>query len=51
VLVLIGRSQDAWLATWSRAEAVVSHPIDPIALARTTGMLMRRRLPVRGATS
>ena len=33
ILVLIGRPQDAWLATWSRAEAVVPHPIDPIRLA------------------
>ena len=29
VLVLIGRSQDAWLATWSRADAVVPHPDRP----------------------
>jgi DNA-binding response OmpR family regulator len=27
VLVITGRPQDAWLATWSRAEAAVSHPI------------------------
>ena len=33
VLVLTGRPQDAWLATWSRAEAAVPHPIDPIQLA------------------
>lgn len=33
VLVLTGRPQDAWLATWSRAEAAVSHPIDPLRLA------------------
>jgi DNA-binding response OmpR family regulator len=33
ILVLTGRPQDAWLATWSRADAVVSHPIDPIQLA------------------
>ncbi|RYY45211.1 MAG: response regulator transcription factor, partial [Actinomycetales bacterium] len=32
VLVLTGRPQDAWLATWSRAEAAVSHPIDPLRL-------------------
>lgn len=28
VLLLLGRRDDAWLATWSRAEAVVMHPID-----------------------
>ena len=33
LLVLTGRPQDAWLATWSRAEAAVPHPIDPIQLA------------------
>jgi CheY-like chemotaxis protein len=33
VLVLTGRPQDAWLATWSRADAAVSHPIDPLRLA------------------
>ena len=35
VLVLIGRPQDAWLATWSRAEAAVTHPIDPVQLAES----------------
>jgi len=33
IVVLTGRADDAWLAKWSRAEAVVAHPIDPIALA------------------
>src|SRR5699024_4936371 len=33
VIVLIGRAQDAWLATWSRAEAAVTHPIDSFRLA------------------
>jgi DNA-binding response OmpR family regulator len=43
VLVLIGRPQDAWLATWSRADAVVSHPLDPIVLAQTaSGLLVTR---------
>jgi DNA-binding response OmpR family regulator len=32
VLVLTGRPQDAWLATWSRADAAVPHPLDPRAL-------------------
>lgn len=32
VLLLVGRRDDAWLATWSRAEAVVPHPIDPVEL-------------------
>lgn len=44
VLVLIGRPQDGWLATWSRADAVVSHPLDPVAVARATAALMARRI-------
>lgn len=30
VLVLTGRPQDAWLASWSNADAVVSRPLDPV---------------------
>ncbi|GAA2443611.1 hypothetical protein [Streptomyces macrosporus] len=44
VLLLIGRPQDAWLATWSRAEAVVPHPVDPVALADSLAGLLRHRL-------
>jgi DNA-binding response OmpR family regulator len=43
VLLIIGRPDDGWLATWSRAEAVVSHPIDPVDLARELAVLMRQR--------
>ncbi|MDI2126107.1 hypothetical protein [Yinghuangia seranimata] len=43
VLVLVGRPQDAWLATWCRADAVVSHPLDPVALAASAAGLLRRR--------
>jgi DNA-binding response OmpR family regulator len=42
-LLIIARADDRWLATWSRAEAVVSHPIDPVALARELAGLMRSR--------
>ena len=45
ILVLIGRPQDAWLATWSRAEAVVPHPIDPVRLAEAVTDLLRPRVP------
>lgn len=34
VVVLTGRADDAWLANWSRAEAAVPHPLDPMQLAR-----------------
>ncbi|CDR11126.1 hypothetical protein [Streptomyces iranensis] len=46
VLLLIGRPQDAWLATWSRAEAAVTHPVDPVALADALAGLLRKRLAV-----
>lgn len=45
IVVLTGRPQDAWLATWSRAEAAVLHPIDPIQLGETVVGLLRSRLP------
>jgi DNA-binding response OmpR family regulator len=41
ILVLTGRPDDAWLANWSRAEAAVPHPIDPIVLGRTALGLLR----------
>ncbi len=44
ILVLIGRVQDGWLATWSKADAVVTHPVDPIAVADAVAALMRQRL-------
>jgi DNA-binding response OmpR family regulator len=42
VLVLTGRPQDAWLATWSLADLVVPHPLDPVALAGAVAELGRR---------
>jgi DNA-binding response OmpR family regulator len=41
ILVLTGRADDAWLATWSRAEASVPHPVDPLVLGRTVLGLLR----------
>jgi len=40
LLVLTGRPQDAWLATWSRADAAVAQPIDPVELAETVISLL-----------
>lgn len=41
ILVLTGRPDDAWLANWSRAEAAVPHPIDPIRLGdAVVGLLL-----------
>lgn len=52
VLVLIARRDDRWLATWSQADAVVSHPIDAPELTAAVADLLRRReagVPVRRA--
>src|ERR1700677_1896139 len=43
VLLIIGRQDDGWLATWPRAGAGGSHPIDPLALAEALAGLMRER--------
>ncbi|MBB1031543.1 hypothetical protein G6027_11720, partial [Dietzia sp. SLG310A2-38A2] len=40
ILVLIGRADDRWLADWSRADASVSHPIDPLRLRDTVTSLL-----------
>jgi DNA-binding response OmpR family regulator len=45
ILVLTGRPQDAWLATWSRADAAVPHPIDPLQLADAVTRLLKPRVP------
>ncbi|MBS43226.1 MAG: hypothetical protein CMH83_08720 [Nocardioides sp.] len=47
LLVLTGRPQDAWLATWSRADAAVPHPIDPIQLAEAVVGLLLPRVPAQ----
>lgn len=43
VLLLIGRPQDAWLATWSRAEAAVTLPVEPVEFAAALASLLRPR--------
>ena len=42
VVVLVGRKSDAWLAGWSRAEGVITHPIDPFTLATTVADIFRK---------
>ena len=41
VLVLTGRRDDAWLATWSRADGVLPHPVDPLRLPEAVAALLR----------
>src|SRR4051794_17930922 len=47
VLVLTGRPQDAWLASWSNAEAVVSRPLDPVELHAAVAALVEARAVAR----
>jgi DNA-binding response OmpR family regulator len=42
-LVLIARPQDAWLATWSRADAAVTLPVEPVEFASALAGLLRKR--------
>ncbi|MEU3300577.1 hypothetical protein ABZ729_12245 [Streptomyces sp. NPDC006678] len=42
VLVLMGRPQDAWLATWSRADAAVTLPVEPVEFAGALAGLLRK---------
>ncbi len=51
VVVLTGRPQDAWLATWSRADAAVPHPLDPVQLAEAVIGLLRPARPTVPATA
>lgn len=46
VLLLMGRPQDAWLATWSRAESAVTLPVDPVDFPGALAALLRTRLAV-----
>ncbi|WP_273654508.1 hypothetical protein [Cellulomonas fimi] len=43
VLLLTGRPQDAWLASWSHADAVVSRPLDPEQLHDAVAALVGGR--------
>ena len=50
-LVVLGRRDDAWLATWSGADATVLHPIDGPELAAATADLLRRSVVVAPTTA
>lgn len=49
IIVAVRRRDDRWLATWSQADAVIVHPLDPIAAAETVAAVLRsHQLPVGG---
>jgi DNA-binding response OmpR family regulator len=43
VLLIVGRGDVRWVGTRAGADAVTSHPIDPVALAEGLAGLMRQR--------
>lgn len=47
VLLLVARTADAWLATWSKAEAITSYPVDPVRLPAAAAELLRARLAAK----
>lgn len=51
IVVTVRRRDDRWLATWSQADAVLVHPLDPITAAETVAEVLRRsRVPVTPAS-
>jgi DNA-binding response OmpR family regulator len=42
LIVTVRRRDDRWLATWSQADAVLVHPLDPLITAETVADLLRR---------
>ena len=51
ILLLIGRPDDAWLATWSRADGAVSHPVDPLRLPAAVAALLRPQMSTETAVA
>ncbi|MFS8100099.1 hypothetical protein LFM09_23500 [Lentzea alba] len=41
IVVAVRRKDDRWLATWSQADAVLVHPLDPLAAAETVAEVLR----------
>lgn len=44
IILLVARVADAWLATWSNADAIEPLPIDPIRLPATVAEVARKKL-------
>lgn len=43
IVVAVRRKDDRWLATWSQADAVLVHPLDPLSAAETVADVLRTR--------
>ncbi len=46
IVVTVRRRDDRWLATWSQADAVLVHPLDPLTAAETVADVLRRTADV-----
>jgi DNA-binding response OmpR family regulator len=46
IVIAVRRKDDRWLATWSQADAVLVHPLDPLTAAETVADVLRgQRVP------
>jgi hypothetical protein len=45
VIIAVRRRDDRWLAVWSQADAVIVHPLDPLAAAETVAEVLRTHRP------
>ncbi|MQA61176.1 MAG: hypothetical protein GEU86_06705 [Actinophytocola sp.] len=43
IVVTVRRADDRWLATWSQADAVLVHPLDPLTAAEAVASVLRGR--------
>lgn len=49
IIIAVRRKDDRWLATWSQADAVLVHPLDPLAAAETVAEVMRSNTRIHEA--
>lgn len=47
LVLMLARRDDAWLATWSKADEVVPLPIDPLQLPATVSRILSEREAMR----
>jgi DNA-binding response OmpR family regulator len=50
IVLTVRRADDRWLATWSQADEILVHPLDPVIAAETVASLLRR-LPARSPSA
>ena len=51
IIIAVRRKDDRWLATWSQADAVLVHPLDPLAAAEVVAKVLRSTVPADDASS